>query len=206
MTMRWMPTKRALPWWLLVASLAFNLGFSTTYGVRTYGPIGPGPRAEQRPPRPRWHEPLNLTAEQRQQMRRISDEMFEQVQLHRQEMDEARAALADLVAADEPDHEAIAAQLDVISGLQRQVEELVVARLLDQKQLLGPDQMEAFNQMVREQLFPRRGAGPGLGRGARPGRGAGPGGRAGGGPGRGGRGRGGGGGDQLPRGGPGEGP
>lgn len=202
--MRWLPTKRNLPWWLLIASLAFNLGFSTTYGVRTYGPIGPGPRAEQRPHRPRWHEPLNLTAEQRQEMRRISEEMFEQVRLHRQEMDEARSALADLVAADEPDHEAIAAQLDVISGLQRRVEELVVAHLLDQRQLLRPDQMEAFNEMVRQRLFPPRGAGPG--RGARPGRGAGPGGRSAGGPGRGGRGAGRGAGNQEPGGGPGEGP
>ena len=40
--MRLLPTRRSLPWWLLVISIAFNLGFGATYGARTYGPVGAG--------------------------------------------------------------------------------------------------------------------------------------------------------------------
>jgi Spy/CpxP family protein refolding chaperone len=186
MTMRWLPTKRTLPWWLLIVSLAFNLGFSTTYGVRTYGPIaGPGPGPEPRPHRARWHEPLHLDTRQRREVRRINEAMFEEVGMCRQEMDEARWALADLVAADEPDRDAIATQLDRISSMQRQLEGLVVDSLLAQKELLRPDQMQAFKESVRERLFPPQG---GPGRGGAPGHGPGRGGRGGGQPGRGGRG------------------
>jgi Spy/CpxP family protein refolding chaperone len=204
MTMRWWPTRHSLPWWLLIVSLAFNLGFSTTYGVRTYGPIvGPGPHREQRPHRSRWQEPLNLTAAQWQEMRRINESMFSEVDQYRSEVEEARQALADLVAADEPDRDAIAAQLDLISSMQRQLKLLVVESLLEQKKVLRPDQVAIFNQTIREKLFPPRG-GPGRGGPGPAGRGGGRSGRGGRGPD--GRGPGGGPGGPPPDGGPGRGP
>ncbi|MDY7108515.1 MAG: hypothetical protein SYC29_07740 [Planctomycetota bacterium] len=55
--------------------------------MRTYGPmVGPGPHAERRPHRPRWHESLNLTLEQRREMRRIELAMFREARQCRQDV------------------------------------------------------------------------------------------------------------------------
>ncbi|MDY7109088.1 MAG: periplasmic heavy metal sensor, partial [Planctomycetota bacterium] len=128
------------------------------------------------PHRPRWHESLNLTLEQRREMRRIELAMFREARQCRQDANDARRELAALVAADEPDREAIAAQLDRISSMQRELKLLVIDSLLEQRNVLRPEQVETFNESLRELLFPPRG-GPGHGGRGPAGRGSGRGGR-----------------------------
>ena len=152
--MRWLPSRYSLPWWLLLISLAFNLGFGATYGTRTYGPVGGwrrGPEGARM--RERWREPLDLTDEQKARFDEINGALMEQIGRHRQQMRDARMELADLLIETEPDPGAIAVLLDEISAIQRDAQQLVVERLLQQKRLLEPGQLEAFNEVIRREVF-----------------------------------------------------
>jgi len=167
--MRWLPSRHTLPWWLLLVSLAFNLGFGATYGAKTYGPTygwPPGP-PEPGPMAPIRNE-LQLTDEQQAVFRELESGLRQEIDARRRRMHEARLELAELLLAAETDGETIAAKLNEISEIQREVQAIVVARLMEQKQLLRPDQLEAFNRVVRHSIFSGgRIGGRGAGRGDR---------------------------------------
>jgi hypothetical protein len=154
--MRLIPNRRSLPWWLLIISIAFNLGFGATYGAKTYGP-GAGP--------PRrgaglgggtmsmvyLDENLDLTSAQEAQFRLINEALITEIDALRQELREARIALSQLLG-----------------------QELVVDHLLQEKRLLRPDQVEAFNEVIKSRVCPGYGmGGGGKGRGMGQGRGQG---------------------------------
>jgi len=62
-----------------------------------------------------------------------------------------RGELIDLVAAPEPDRNAIRAKQKEILAGQRRMQELVIEHLLTEKQLLTPEQQEQLFQMMRSQ-------------------------------------------------------
>ncbi|MHC5006182.1 MAG: Spy/CpxP family protein refolding chaperone [Planctomycetota bacterium] len=177
--MRLIPTRRSLPWWLLIISIAFNLGFGATYGAKTYGP-GAGP--------PRGgaglgggamsmvylDENLDLSAQQQAQFRSINEALITEIDALREELREARIALAQLLGEARLDPQALTGQLDAISATQREAQELVVDHLLQEKRLLRPDQVEAFNEVIKSRVCPGYGMGRGgQGRGMGQGRGQG---------------------------------
>ena len=146
-------------WLLLIMSLAFNAGFGTTFGVRTYrhhgqeGGHGDGTSLRN------VREKLNLTAEQEAQMEAAREKLLGQIQELREKLSVEKEALADLVTVSEPDRAAVARQLDEIAALRRQIQHQVVEHFLEVKELLRPDQGEGFDEIIRRHIFRHGGHG-----------------------------------------------
>lgn len=142
----------------LLASLAFNAGFGATYGVRTYKrycrAAGAGTCLAD------LARQLDLTAEQRAQMEAEQQRLLAQIDAVRRELTAERERLADLLAASEPDREAIAQQLDRLAAIQRRIQQAVVDHLLEQKSLLRPEQRQGYGDLLRTCVCPRGGRGP----------------------------------------------
>jgi Spy/CpxP family protein refolding chaperone len=153
-------SKGSLLWWALIISLAFNAGFGTTFGVRTYqhycGGDGRGEGSSLR----NLHELLNLTSEQAVMMRGAKEELMRQVDEVQRELTVERTALATLLAASEPDRETIALQLGKIASLQQRLQRNVVEHLLREKEVLEPEQQATFNEIIRRRVCPCGGHGP----------------------------------------------
>ena len=176
--MRLFTTRNSLPWWLLIISLAFNLGFGTTYGVKTYGRSGGvfsggGRLGGGTMSMVYLHENLDLTPEQEAQMQQITEDLLAGIDAFRQEMRDTRIVLAQLLGETELDQGAVADQLNAINAIQRDAQRLVVDHLLQEKRLLRPDQLDAFNEVIQSQVCRGYGRGQGLGDGSGRGRGTG---------------------------------
>ncbi len=152
-------------WWALIVSLAFNAGFGTTFGVRTYrhycGRDGHGEGTSLR----NLHEMLNLTPDQAVLMRSAKEELMRQVDEVQRELTVERTTLATLLAASEPDRKAITLQLDKIASLQQQLQRNVVEHLLEEKEVLTSVQQATFNKIIRRRVCPCGGHGPETGPG-----------------------------------------
>jgi len=134
---------------LLTLSAAFNVGFATTFGVRTYRSYCRDSESAEPPCRRALLVQLELTPNQRAGMEQARDDLCRQVETLRGELAGQQAALADLLMVDEPDRVAIDAQLDCIAGIQRKVQQCVVEHLLNTKGLLDADQRESYRHVIR---------------------------------------------------------
>ena len=161
---------------LLIVSLAFNIGVGVTFGVMAYRNL----TTPRRPHRPgdgpgRFHslKELNLTPEQESQMKAAREKMIGRAHELRRAVKEEHKVLTDLMAAPEPDREAIEEQLSKIAVVRQQLDRHVVEHFLDVRGFLDPDQQEAFNKTIRR-AFSRGGPGArGLGGHHGPGKGRG---------------------------------
>ena len=147
-------------WLLLIVSLAFNAGFGTTFGVRTYRRHCGGGAGEPGTAYRGLAESLNLTPEQAAQMKAAKEELLRQVDAVRQELTVERDALAELLAAAEPDRAEIAARLERIGALRQRVQRTVVDHILHEKGLLNPEQASAYSETIRWCICPHGGRGP----------------------------------------------
>lgn len=138
---------------ILVVSLAFNAGFGTTFGVRTYQRQRCGGGHGGRAGFGNLHEKLNLTAEQEVQMEAAKEKLLGQIDRLREELGVETAALAELVIAPHADRTAIALQLDRAASLRKQIQGQVVEHFLEVKDLLRPDQCEAFDEIIHRHIF-----------------------------------------------------
>jgi len=150
--MSWL--RRKSMWLLLIASLAFNLGVGTTFGVRTYRNYCDfcergGGRAHTD-----LLDELDLTPDQVERTEALREQMIEGVHDLRRELRKEHEVLAELMAAPRPDREAVTAQLGRVSALHAQKQQRVVEHFLDIKQLLDEEQCQAFNETIRR-VFPR---------------------------------------------------
>jgi len=157
--MQWLSSRKPWLWSVLVVSLAFNAGFGITFGVRSYQHHCRGPRHGQDASLASLHDALNLTPEQEGPMRRAKEKLFEQLDQIERAMTAERETLGRLLTATEPDKDAIGSQLDKIASLQRQVQQRVVDHLLEEKELLAPGQLKAFNEIIRCRVCPCGGHG-----------------------------------------------
>ena len=138
-------------WLVLIASLAFNAGVGSTFGVRAYHrfveparfgrPGGP-------PHGPRLLHALNLTEEQqvflrneRGKLRERHHEVFQKIQM---ETD----VLGDLLTSSEPDPGAIQSQLQKLAEFRQRLESDLVEHLLEVRRMLQPAQHEAFDEVI----------------------------------------------------------
>lgn len=152
-------------WTLLLVSLAFNVGFGATYGVRTCQRFCRMMSTQECATQLDQLARLELTAEQRTAMTASRERMTAEVTRLETELATARSALADQLAAEVTDRAAFTAALDRVALLQRQVQEHVLAHLLAEKELLTPAQRAEFNQIVRECVCPMGGCAAGAGPG-----------------------------------------
>lgn len=143
----------------LIASLAFNAGMGTTFGVRAYnrhhgGPWGSGHGRGN----DAFLEQLNLPPDQLAELQAEGAKLHAQIRELKKSLAQENAVLADLLVAAQPDREAIAAQLDTLAAMQRQKQQHVVEHFLHLSELLKEDQREVFEKAVRG-VFARCGAG-----------------------------------------------
>ena len=146
--MSWLHSK--FLWLILIASLAFNAGVGTTFGIRAYSRHSDGPWHGP-PPHPagEFLEGLNLEPDELERMRAESNAVHARIRALHQTVIEELAALSDLLLAIEPDRDAIAAQLDKLADLHRQKQEYIVQHFLGLGELLEGDQRETFEETIR---------------------------------------------------------
>lgn len=158
--MRRFTTQGNWVWWVLVISLAFNAGFGTTFGVRTYRHYCGGNCPREGVSLRSLHETLNLTPDQAVLMSSAKEKLMRQADEVRQELMAERTKLVTLLATPQPDRKAITLQLDKIALLQQQAQRNVVDHLLEEKEVLEPEQQATFNEIIRCRICPCGGHGP----------------------------------------------
>jgi len=184
--MKFFVNRNLLPWWLLIISLAFNVGFGATFGFRNYQAAIKTPTDSRNIGRGTMsmvfaHDELDLSPEQEKQIQQINENLLVRINEQRARMASARNTLAELLSQTNLDQESVARQLDLIGEIQRSAQQLVIDHLLQEKQVLRQDQIEVFNRIIRNRVCPGDGSGGfGPGRGRRDGSGGGKGRRQGG--------------------------
>ncbi len=173
--------RQFLPWWLLLISLAFNIGFGSTYSIRSYRAAGTTPTPDPANSTPAQglgggtmsmvfaHESLRLSPAQQSQIQTINENLLSEINHKRMQLRTARRTLAEILSQSELSTEDVATQLDHLNTLQRAAQQLVIEHLLMEKAVLLPEQLEPFNDLIRQRVCPGDGTGgfgPGSGRGA----------------------------------------
>lgn len=145
-------------WLLLIASLTFNAGMGTTFGIRAYHRHYGG--QEEAVHGCRNHvflERLNLRPDQHAHVEARSHALHAKTRELHQALREESAVLADLLVAVKPDREAIAVQLEKLAEMHRLKQQQVVEHFLRLNELLENDQREVFEKTIRG-VFARCGA------------------------------------------------
>lgn len=136
---------------LIVLSVALNIAFIAIWAVhalpRHLGRAH-GPEREEGVWCP-LHRRLGATEAQWREIEPSLAEFQESSRAVREEVNRARGELIDLVAAPEPDHEAIRAKQEEIFSGQKRMQELVIQHLLAEKKVLEPEQQRQLFRMIR---------------------------------------------------------
>ncbi len=152
---------------LVFLSVALNLAFVAVWAARalpTHLPGRHGPRHEEGIWCP-LHRRLGATEAQWREIEPRLAEFQKSAQAVSAEINCARAEMIDLIAAPEPDRDAIRAKQEEIVARQRQMQQLVIDHLLSEKNFLTHEQQEQLFRMMRQQSG-CAGHGPMTGRGA----------------------------------------
>ena len=105
------------------------------------------------------HRRLSVTDGQWRQLEPRLAAFRRDSQSRRREIGHLRGEMIDLIAADEPDRQAIVAKQEEIRGGQRQMQQFVIEHLLAEKEVLTVEQEKELFDLLR-----RRSACPGPGR------------------------------------------
>ena len=95
---------------------------------------------------------IALTNEQKQQVEDIRRDFLPKVEGIRQSLRDSRLKLNDLLFAESPDMTSIAKISNKISDLQSKLEQEVIDHILQEKELLSPEQKRAFYQVIRNEF------------------------------------------------------
>jgi len=159
---------------LIILSVALNVAFVSVWVTHALGPhlrfAGPCPqRRGHTPARCPLYQKLGASEKQRQQIEPRWLEFQESSRALCRQISRLRLEIIDLIAAPEVDHEAIRAKQEQILAGQRKMQELVIAQLLAEKQVLTPEQQKELFGLIRQRSGcpghgPLRGPGPMNGR------------------------------------------
>lgn len=162
--------RRAAPY-LVIVSVGLNLAFVGMWAAHAWAAR---PQGEPGKPPAIWcplHRELGVTPEQWAKIEPRLREFQAAVGELCQQVDQARSEVIALIAAEEPDREAIRVKQDEVLATKRAIQERVVEHLLAEKELLTADQRAKLFEMLRQ----RAGcpadppmSGRGLGRGMAP--------------------------------------
>ncbi len=97
------------------------------------------------------HRQIGATEAQWRQIEPRLTEFQKSAQAIANEVSGARAEMIDLIAASEPDREAIRAKQQEIVTCQRRMQELIINHLLSEKAVLTPSQADKLFEMLRRQ-------------------------------------------------------
>jgi Spy/CpxP family protein refolding chaperone len=95
---------------------------------------------------------IDLTDEQKQKVEEIRKDFLPKVTYMRQELRGKRLQLNDLIFASKPDLKAIDDKTREIAGLQSEVEKKVVDHILQEKELLNPEQRRQFYEIIKKEF------------------------------------------------------
>ncbi len=109
-------------------------------------------RLSRRKPIRGYLDLIVLTADQKQQVEEIRRSFLPEVAGVRQSLREKRLELSELLFAESPDMQAIEAKSLEISNLQRDLEKKVIGHILEEKDLLSPDQKKRFHEVIRSEF------------------------------------------------------
>ncbi len=109
-------------------------------------------RLSRRKPIRGYLDLIELTADQKQQVEEIRKSFLPEVAGVRQSLREKRLELSELLFAESPGMQAIEAKSLEISILQRELEKKVIDHILEEKDLLSPDQKKRFREVIRSEF------------------------------------------------------
>jgi Spy/CpxP family protein refolding chaperone len=95
---------------------------------------------------------IELTEDQKRQVEEIRKGFLPDVAGVRQSLRQKRLELSDLLFAEHPDMRAIEAKGMDISNLQRKLEKKVIDHILQEKELLSPEQKKQFYAVIRSEF------------------------------------------------------
>ena len=146
----WNTVKRPL----IVASVALNVAFVTMWIVHAVAcrahPQEPEETTGQQGIWCPLHRELRVTEEQRARIEPRLQEFQAAVGELCEQTNTMRSEVIDLIAAEEPDVEAIRAKQDEILATKRRIQRLVVDHLLAEKEVLTPEQQQQLFAMLRD--------------------------------------------------------
>ena len=108
-------------------------------------------RTHQKPVRG-YLDLIALTEEQKRQVEDIRRDFLPKVEGIRQSLRQKRLQLNDLLFSDSSDLKTISAKSNEISALQAQLEREVIDHILQEKELLSPEQKREFYQVIRSEF------------------------------------------------------
>ena len=95
---------------------------------------------------------ITLTEEQKRQVEEIRRDFLPKVAGIRQSLRDNRLRLNELLFAETPDTKLIAEKSNEISVLQAKLEQEVIDHILQEKELLSPEQKKEFYQVIRNEF------------------------------------------------------
>ena len=95
---------------------------------------------------------ITLSEEQKRQVEDIRRDFLPKVAGIRQSLRDNRLRLNELLFAETPDKKAIAEKSNEISALQAKLEQEVIDHILQEKELLSPEQKKEFYQVIRNEF------------------------------------------------------
>jgi Spy/CpxP family protein refolding chaperone len=153
--------------YLVIFSLALNLGTIGTFAYLHWRGPGPPPPPEATPmPFHHLMKELGLDSQQRQALRAMAPEHWRKVRELEQNLLQQRQELFALIKQGEvPEWPPVEAKVREIGGLQTQLEEEKVHHLLNIEKNLRPDQRQMLISQLEKRLPECCGGGPDRGRG-----------------------------------------
>lgn len=95
---------------------------------------------------------ISLTKEQKKQVGEIRRDFLPKVERLRQSLRQKRFQLNDLLFTENPDMKLIVEKSGEISVLQTKLEREVIDHILQEKELLGPQQKKQFYEVIRNEF------------------------------------------------------
>jgi len=138
----------------IVLSVAFNVAFVAMWFAHA-GSSRLGSEVSQAGPEIAagvWcplHRELGTNEDQWREIEPLLEEFQASVGELRRHVDKLRSGVIDLVAAEDPDLEAIRARQEGILTAKRNIQRLVIEHLLAEKEVLTPEQQERLFEMLR---------------------------------------------------------
>jgi Spy/CpxP family protein refolding chaperone len=133
----------------VIFSVALNLAFLVGYGIRWYGE------------RTRFaYEDLDLSQDQRVRIEAGRDRFLSALNDTGDRIIAKHLELMDLIAADPIDQQAIDARFQEIHTTQHSMQNLVVAHLLEDKQILTAEQRTKFFALLKSRIQAQGAPGP----------------------------------------------
>jgi Spy/CpxP family protein refolding chaperone len=139
---------------LVILSVALNLAFIGTWAAHAIREHGcHGTWFAGRHNEAIWcplHRQLGANEQQWQQIEPKLTEFRKSAQAICQDVARKRGEMIDLIAATQPDRQAIDAKQEEILASQRKMQELVIEQLLAEKQVLTPGQQQELLDLLRQ--------------------------------------------------------